>query len=86
MKKKSKKRGVERMRDLGYKPVTTFLKRGAIHALEEFTEDEGVSRSEYIAGLVVEDLVKRGYLGRRLATQARVPKSGRKKASKGKRR
>ena len=84
MKKRTKARGLKRMRDLGYKPVTANLKEAPHAAMKAWTSSQGISHSEYIAGLVADDLVKKGFLGRELAAQGGGDKKGRKKASKSK--
>ena len=82
MKKKAKKRGIGRMKDLGYKPVTAFLRLGLHGAMDAYTSGKKISHSEYIAALVAEDLVKKGFLGKELAASL----GRKKKVSAGKRR
>ena len=59
---KKKARGLKRMRDLGYRPVTANLKEAPHAAMKAWTKSQGISQSEYVAGLVAADLVKRGFL------------------------
>ena len=51
-----------RMQDLGYKALTTFVKQAVYHAMDRCTQDERLSHSRYIAGLIEADLAKKGYL------------------------
>lgn len=50
------------MQEKGYKALTTFVKEVTYHAMRRYTNDLGISHSEYLRRLAEEDLSKKGYL------------------------
>ena len=59
------------MQELGYKALSTFVTPAVYCSLEKCAGDEDLSHSRYISGLIEADLVRKGYLGRKMTSRLR---------------
>ena len=80
MAKARPKKRKKRMQELGYKALSTFVTPPVYAALHKCAQDDELSHSLYISALIEADLVKKGYLGRKMTSslKKRAGKTGRK--------